>query len=221
MSTTFSPTERRHTALGIDRSTIRPAALILAVVLFFVIAVPAVNALVQRSSPIGVGTVYPVGMDITFTPDSTWSYGEGAQGAALTQNGEASVTNTGVTFDVNTGGWDRTLTEFNTTMTDQVKADDDLVGTASSTTVTTPQGVPGILTTYQGGTTTAMTYAFVHEGAAVQVVVRGPATAVAHELDGVRRMVDSITFPKEPSAIARENLKSADTPAAGEKEDGK
>lgn len=201
--------------LGLDRRTLRPALLIAAAVVLFAIGVPVVNSLVQRTSPIEVGTVYPIGLDVTFTPDSGWSYSDLHQSAATSGNGGAAVTRAGVDFSVSTGAFAGTLTEFNTTMTEQVTANDDLRGTTSSRTVTTPQGVPGVLTTYRGATTDAMTYAFLHEGAAVQIVVRGPSAALAHELGSVQRMVDSLTWPKEPAPLAKEALKRDARDASG------
>lgn len=196
---------------GLDRSTLTPAAWILAVVLVFVLLVPAVNTLVQRDSPIPVGTVYPVGMDVTFTPDSSWSYADRAQSPNSTGiNGSGSVTSTGVTFDVATGGWGSTLRDLDETVNRQVRSTEDLTGTTSSTTVTSPQGVTGVLTTYQGAGPNALVYAFLHEGAAVEVVVKGPATALTHVLPSVHRMVDSITFPREPSTFAREAITTQD-----------
>jgi hypothetical protein len=196
-----------RTVHGIDRATIRPTVWILAVVAVFVLGVPLVNTLVQRSSPIPVGTVYPVGMDVTFTPDSTWSYADRYQ-AANNQGvaGGGSVTRGGVTFDVATGSWGATLTELNTTVNRQLTATDDLSGPASSTSVSSTQGVAGVLTTYQGATTSARVYTFLDQGTAVQIVARGPVGAMAHELPGVERMVDSVTFPKEPSLTARQTI---------------
>jgi len=205
---TFEPTATGgRTVHGLDRSTIRPTLWILAVIAVFVLAVPAVNSLVQRSSPIPVGTVYPVGMDITFTPDSTWSYADRFQAANnLGVAGGGSVTRGGVTFDVATGSWGATLTELNSTVNRQLKATDDLSGPASSTSISSTQGVAGVLTTYQGATTSARVYTFLQEGAAVQILARGPVGAMAHELPAVERMVDSVTFPKEPSLTAKQTV---------------
>ena len=197
-----------HTVLGLDRRSLRPALALAAVVVLFAIGVPVLNALVQREAPVQVGTVFPIGMGVTFTPDSSWSYADLHESPATSSsNGGAAVTNSGVTLELSTGAFRGTLDEFDATMTRQVDANQDLRGTTSRRSVTTPQGVTGVLTTYQGGTTDALTYAFLHEGAAVQIVVRGPAASLSHELGSIHRMVDSLSWPDEPSALAREALK--------------
>lgn len=190
------PVEQR--LLGMDRSTLVPAAVVAAFVALTFWVLPAIDASTTVEDPIRAGDVVQVD-SVEFVPATGWDLASGVrQGAAETTGmypAQAVLTSGGLTFQVFVDDYDGTPTELlkqvekNNT---QVK-DTSFAVTGSPTTIENTVGDRGALATFASASQDGFLAAYVFDGVGVEIVAIGPASVDDYDLaQDVARMVTSV-----------------------------
>lgn len=196
------PADRRW--LGIDKRTILPALVVLALAFLQGVLLPRINDSIAETDVTVAGDVIVVQGQVGFTAAVGWSLVAGerrgdepsGQGyppqAVLTRGGSQFVVRTG-TF----GGDAPALLE-------QIERTDELLGGALTATgdpvaIATRAGLNGVITRYAATGIDGVLAAFVHNGTGIEVVAIGPAQPGGDILGEVAEMIASI----EPIGAAR------------------
>lgn len=189
------PVDRRW--LGMDKRTILPALIVLALAFLQGVLLPRIDAAIPEKDVTVAGDVIALQGQVGFTAAGGWSLVAGerqsdepsGQGyppqAVLARGGSQFVVRTG-TF----GGDARALL-------DQIERTDELLGTGLTATgepvaITTTSGVDGVITRYAAATVDGVLAAFVLDGTGIEVVAVGPAQPGQDILGEVADMIASI-----------------------------
>jgi hypothetical protein len=215
MDTSPAPPEHwvpvEHRIGGIDRRTVAPALLVLALAIFFSLILPAINNAVDYGDEIAAGDVIDLGEGrLTFVPAEGWDLAGGVRtGAARGSIGVptvAEVVRDGVSFKVTTGPFDGTPKEFMTqleTLSSKLDDVDGLAAPAQRATISTEGGLRGVTRTSFEGERRGFLAAFVipvdppistRSSIGLEVLVKGRADAVLALEDDITSMLDSITL---------------------------
>jgi hypothetical protein len=199
-ATTVASAERR--SAGIDRQTVGPALLVLALAVLMSVVLPSIDAKTDYRDQIHQGDVAQVADGITLVPTPGWNLASGALvGRARTPVGTTASTqlvNGGVEFNAQAAPFAGTpqglLRRVN-----RIRAD---LGRARAATnryrVTTRQGAVGVAEDFAGVNRQGTIAAFVfrsrgqssREG--VEIVVSGPTGAMSRRRDDIVAMIRSI-----------------------------
>ena len=203
----------RRRFLGIDRRTIAPALLVLALALLMSVVLPAIDAGTPYHHAVRAGDVAEVAGGITLVPASGWSLADGAlAGRTRSPVGDTAQTELvdgSVDFFVQAAPFAGTpaalLARINRIDADLHRARGRAAATSHHYTVTTRQGVGGVAEDFVGlarqgsvvafvfrsrGPSTGPTGQPVREG--VEIVVSGPSGSLDRRRDVVVRMIRSI-----------------------------
>ncbi|MFF5296056.1 hypothetical protein [Paractinoplanes globisporus] len=196
---TWVPVERRF--LGLDRRTLLPAAVVVALFALAVWLLPYLNDQVKVDDPIVAGDVIQVGPDIQFVPAAGANLRSGIRQGQAGPTGypdTAVVTFEGIGFEVIADAYSGTPAQ----LLEQIKKNDEglrdnggLRVTSDPVTITNDTGDEGVLARYDGNGSIGAIAAFVLDGTGVEIVVQGPPTvddilspAVADMITSVRRV---------------------------------
>ncbi|GAA3550766.1 hypothetical protein GCM10022197_02040 [Microlunatus spumicola] len=191
------PVERRW--LGLDRGTLRPAAVVLAVAVLMIFVVPAVDRAVPAGRPVVPGEVLALDGGVGFAPATGWDVVDGVRLGDPTRSGDypstASVVADAVSFGVTTAKFAGSPQQLLT----QVEGLQERTGAGRGPQVVgdprpvrTAAGQDGVMTETRSATTTGLIAAFVIDGTGVEVVVSGPRDAGTGRAADVTTMVESI-----------------------------
>jgi hypothetical protein len=198
---------------GINRRTVGPALLVLALAVLMSIVLPQINSEVEYSNAVHQGAVVQLADGITLVPAPGWNLASGAL-AGHTRSTVGSTASTellhgSVAFCVQAAPFDGTASALLARI-DEINADLRRVrGRASQTTdryaVTTRQGVVGVAEDFVGVTRHGSVVAFVFRspgqptssqgqavGEGVEIVVSGPSDAMSRRRDDIVSMIRSI-----------------------------
>ena len=193
---TFVPADRRW--LGLDRRTIAPAVVVLALAFVMALVLPVIDAAVSYDDKVVAGDVLAVDGDITFVPEPGWGVTAGVRRGAGPVGGyppKATVVDGGVTFTVRSALFDgdaNALLDQIKTTTDALQGDGGIRITDARSTVTTDSGQSGVLTQLAGPRSRGVLAAFVFDGYGVQAIAVEPADGTGSRDDAVTRMIASI-----------------------------
>lgn len=189
------PVEQRW--LGLDRRTLRPAAVVLGVAAVMVFGVPAVDQAVSAGRAVAPGEILALAGDVGFVPAQGWEVVDGVALGDPTRSGEypssAAVVVDAVSLQVRTADYDGTAQELLTqieTLGEQGGWVDDVVGDRRPVRTTT--GEEGVMVVTQTPTTTGLIVAFVIDGTGVEIDVSGPRDAGTDRADDVSAMIESV-----------------------------
>jgi hypothetical protein len=193
---TWVPVERRF--LGLDRRTLIPAAVVVALFALAVWLLPYVNESIKVDDPIRAGDVVQVGEQVEFVPATGANLTHGLrQGQAGTTGypSTAVVTYEGIGFEVVADAYAGTPAQ----LLEQIKKNDEglrdnggLRVTGEPTTITNDNGDQGVFARYDGNGSIGAIAAYVFDGTGVEVVVLGPPTVDDVVPPAVAAMIRSV-----------------------------
>jgi hypothetical protein len=198
---------------GIDRWTIGPALLVLALAVLMSGVLPWVDSKTEYSDAVEQGDVVQLADGITLVPAPGWNLASGALAgqtrSAVGSTGSTELLRGSVAFYVKAAPFEGTASALLARI-DEINADLRRVrGRASQTTdryaVTTHQGVVGEAEDFVGVTRHGSIVAFVFKapgqstssqgqavGEGVEIVVSGPSDAMSRRRDDIVSMIRSI-----------------------------
>jgi len=137
-----------HRLLGLDKRRLSFAVAALAVWLFWVVMVPAVDDAVPWRDETRPGDVLQLTPTVTMTPAVGWGVQSGLRTSDRTASGDTSdnvvLVDDGVAFQITSGAWTGTPTELLdqiTVITGTVTGSEGFRLTRGATTIRTTQGV--------------------------------------------------------------------------------
>ncbi|MFJ7617423.1 hypothetical protein DBV08_13070 [Rhodococcus sp. KBW08] len=191
------PVDRRW--FGLDRTTILPAAIVLAVAIVMSIVIPQINDAVSYDDPVVAGDVMELQYGITFVPAPGWGITDGVREADTPVTGSfpprAALVNGGAMFTVYTApftGDAQALLEQIKKTSDALATEKSLRVSDDSSAITTESGIRGVLTSYSNSSTDGVIAAFVVDGKGIEVVSTGPSDVAPAITDDIARMIVSI-----------------------------
>jgi hypothetical protein len=194
-----------HRSTGIDRQTVKPALLVLALAVLMSVVLPLINSRTPYRHPVHSGDTAELAGGITLVPTPGWDLATGALlGHTRTPVGDSSTTELvdgGVDFEAQAAPFSGTpsalLTRVNAI---NAKLDHERgSGNAShSYAVRTREGAVGVGEDFVGVSRQGSVVAFVFRlrgqtvGEGVEIVVAGPSGPISRVRDAVVAMVRSI-----------------------------
>ncbi|MGH3461323.1 MAG: hypothetical protein ACRDP9_07585 [Kribbellaceae bacterium] len=172
------PVERRW--LGLDRATIPPALVVLALAILMAVVVPAVDHAVPGGTRVRAGDEVALRGGISFVPATGWILTDGVLRGREPRAGvgsTATVTDGPVALTVRTApftGTPTALLEQIKDTTDALNGSHGLHITGDVQAVQTAGGQRGVIARYRGTSSDGAIAAFVVDGTGVEVVVTGP-----------------------------------------------
>jgi hypothetical protein len=193
---------------GIDRRTVGPALLVLALAVAMSVVLPAIDSETSYRDEVHRGDVVQIADGITLVPTPGWDLADGAL-AGETRSPIGTTTSTqlidgSVKFSVHAAPFDGTPSQLLERI-DQIDAD---LGSAHGATrrypVTTRQGARGVAKDFVGVNKQGSEVAFVlgsrssqsggqPAGEGVEIVVSGPKGAMSRRRDDVVAMIRSLS----------------------------
>jgi hypothetical protein len=198
--------------LGIERRTIAPALLVLALAAVMSIGLPALDAGTPYHDAVHTGDVTQLVSGITLVPASGWDLADGALvGQARTPVGDTAQTELvhgGIDFFVQAapfaGGPSALLTRVNRINAELLRARGRVAATSGRYAVRTRQGDVGAAEDFVGTTRQGSVIAFVFRSPAastaaknaptregVEIVVSGPTSEIARHRKAIVTMIRS------------------------------
>lgn len=190
------PVERRW--LGMDRTTLLPAAVVVVLVALAMWGLPALDRAVPVDDPAQAGDVVRVD-DVEFDPAAGWSIDSGALASDPPESGgfpnTAQVSKDGFVFSVASDEFDGTPAELMAQLqrNNERLNDGTVIDMGRVQTFQTAQGARGVIGrfTFSGGT--GLVAAYVFDGTGVEVVLTGPVETDDAQLEAdVVSMIRSI-----------------------------
>lgn len=189
------PADRRW--LGMDRRTLLPALVVLALAFLQAIVLPNLNDSIAEKDVTASGDVIAVRDGITFTAAEGWSLvsGErrGDEPTGQGYPGSAVLTRGGAQFVVRTGAFSGDPAAL---LSQIERTDAALQGafsaTGDSVAIAAHTGEPGVITKYSAPGSDGVLAAFVFGGTGVEVVAVGPPQPGHDLLTEVGQMIASI-----------------------------
>ncbi len=207
---TFVPVEHRWA--GLDRRTIVPSVIVLALVAVFALVLPRINDAVKYNDPIKAGDILDLDDGVlTFTPEPGWNLISGGRvsGASseisipsrtLVELQDMSFTIYVAPF---TGTPAQLLNQVNK-VGKKLGNQTDLGPLTKRSGITTNGGVTGVADYYTGfanqGFNAAFTYKVAGQEVGVQVVARGSNISMTQNVQQVTAMLRSITYTPQAAA---------------------
>ena len=197
---------------GIDRWTIGPALLVLALAVLMSVVLPWVDSETEYSDAVEQGDVVQLADGITLVPAPGWNLASGALAgqtrSAVGSTGSTELVRGNVRFYVHAAPFDGTasalLTRINEINAD-VRAQGRTAQTTGRYTVTTRQGVAGVAEDFVSVARQGSIMAFVFGSRAqsassdgqptdegVEIVVSGPGGSISRRRDDIVSMIRSI-----------------------------
>jgi hypothetical protein len=210
MSATTSTTSDRQRIAGIDRRTIGPALLVLALAVLMSVVLPSIDNDAPYREAVHRGDVVEIADGITLVPAPGWHLASGVL-AGRTRSPVGSTATTelvdgGVDFDVQAAPFAGTpralLSRVNKINSDLAHARGRTAAMSDQYAVTTRQGVAGVAEDFAGVEKQGTIVAFVLRSRAqstgqstregVEIVVSGPRGAISRRRDAVVAMIRSL-----------------------------
>jgi hypothetical protein len=197
---------------GIDRWTIGPSLLVLALAVFSSVVLPWLDARTEYSDVLEQGDVVQLTGAITLVPAPGWLLASGALAgetrSTVGSTGYTELVRGNVRFVVETAPFDGTASALLTRIDEINGAIRRAKGRTAQTTgryaVTTREGVTGVAEDFVGVSRSGSIVAFVFAGAqsttsegqptdeGVEIVVSGPETALSRRRDEIHSMIRGI-----------------------------
>jgi len=198
---------------GIDRWTIGPALLVLALAVLMSVVLPRVDSQTEYSDAVDQGDVVQLADGITLVPTPGWKLADGALAgqtrSVVGSTGSTELVRGNLRFSVHAAPFDGTapalLARINEINADVRRAQGRTAQTTGRYTVTTRQGVAGVAEDFvsiaRQGSIVAFVFASRAQSASsdeqptdegVEIVVSGPGGAMSPRRDDIVSMIRSI-----------------------------
>ena len=210
MSATTTKASDRQRVAGIDRRTVGPALLVLALAVLMSVVLPSIDSDTPYREAVHKGDIVEITDGITLVPAAGWHLAGGAlAGRTRSQVGSTGTTELvdgGVDFEVQAAQFAGTpsalLSRVNKINADLAHARGGTAAMSDRYAVTTRQGVAGVAEDFVGVEKQGSIVAFVfppRSGSAaqstregVEIVVSGPTGAISRRRDAVVAMIRSL-----------------------------
>jgi hypothetical protein len=205
-TTTTGAAEQRRA--GIDRRTVGPAMLVLALAALMGVALPSVDRATSYHDQVASGDVAQIADGLTLVPATGWDLATGAlvghTRSSVGTTATTEVTDGGVELQVQTAPFDGTpsalLARVNRINTDLGRLKGGAAATTRHYAVTTRQGAPGVAEDFVGahrqGTIATFVFPVRSQGevarVGVEVVAAGPKDSISRRRDAIVEMIRSI-----------------------------
>lgn len=196
------PVDRRW--LGLDRRTIVPALVVLALALLMGSVLPAINESVAYDDKVVAGDVIEVDGGVTFVPTVGWGITDGVRAGQRPQSGSypdtATVVDGDDSFSIRSApfkGDANALLEQIRTTTTALDGSQGFHFTSDPTDIVTARGDRGVVARFQGARSDGLIAAFVFGDRGVQVTAYGAPDATAGTAADVAAMITSIEHASE------------------------
>jgi hypothetical protein len=188
------PVERRW--LGIDRRSIVPAAIALAVALVTIFVLPFVDDEVRYHDPVVAGDVMALEGDITFVPEPGWGIEAGVRArsplAGGAYPGKAVVVQGDSTFAVQADSFNGDAGDLLDTVEGQIALPAGFLSKSDRQSITNVSGDTGVIEVLLGTDWQGALVTYVFNGVGVVALLLGPTNMPDNEVDMFSRMVASI-----------------------------
>jgi hypothetical protein len=209
MRATTTTSDRQRVA-GIDRRTVGPALLVLALAVLMSVVLPSIDNDTPYREAVHKGDVVDIADGVTLVPAAGWHLAGGVlAGRTRTPAGSTGTTELvdgGVDFDVQAAPFAGTpsalLSRVNKINADLAHARGRTAATSDRYAVTTRQGVAGVAEDFAGVEKQGSIVAFVFQsrarstgqstGEGVEIVVSGARGAISRRRDAVVAMIRSL-----------------------------
>jgi hypothetical protein len=207
MTATTTATSGARRSPGVDRRTVGPALLVLALAVLMSVVLPSVDGATSYRDQVDKGDVAEIADGLTLVPATGWELATGVLvGHARSPVGTTATTEIvdgSVELEVQTAPFDGTPSAL-LTRVNEIDADlERLHGSAAATTrryaVRTRQGAVGVAENFVGVHKQGTTVAFVFRsrgqstGEGVVVVVAGPKASISRRRDDIVAMIRSVS----------------------------
>lgn len=196
------PVDRRW--LGLDRRTIVPALVVLALALVMGSVIPAINDSVSYDDKVVAGDVIEVDGGVTFVPSVGWGITDGVRTGQRPLSGSypdtATVVDGDVSFSIRTApfkGDASALLEQIRATTTALDGSQGFHFTSDPTDIVTAHGDRGVAARFQGARSDGLIAAFVFGDRGVQVTAYGAPDATAGPAEDIAAMIASIEHVNE------------------------
>lgn len=190
-----------HRFLGLDRRTIAPALVVLALAFLCATVVPAIDAAIEAENPVRPGDVLNLGKGLTMVPAQDWNIVTGlrlgdetnapATGGAPPVELSNGTVRLRVALGPFAGNPNALLDQINQVNT-ELDDIDQFATTGDRVSVSTASGETGVVETFTGSDVVGKIAAFVHDGTGVEVLVVGLPEDMARHQEDIEAMVESI-----------------------------
>jgi hypothetical protein len=193
---TFEPGERWIPVdkrwFGMDRRTILPAAIVMAVVVVMTLVLPGVRDAMRYDDEVVGGDVMGLDLGVTFVPEPGWGITSGVRTRTPLAGGayppDATVVDGSAALHVQSD----TFAGDANALLDQFEKISGLEPTSDRVTITNVNGDTGVLEEASGATRQTLVVAYVFDGIGVLAVASAPADPGSAETDAMSRMITSI-----------------------------
>jgi hypothetical protein len=213
MSATTTTTSDGQRAAGIDRRTVGPALLVLALALLMSVVLPSIDSDTPYREAVHKGDVVEIADGITLVPAPGWHLASGVLAgrtrSPVGSTGTTELVDGGVDFEVQAAPFAGTpsalLSRVNKINADLAHARGRTAAMSDRYAVTTRQGVAGVAEDFVGVEKQGSIAAFVFPSRArstgsagqstregVEIVVSGPTGAISRRRDAVVAMIRSL-----------------------------
>jgi len=190
--------------LGLDRRTLRPTLVVLALFVVMSVVLPVINAAVPYHDIVRAGDVMQIEGDVTFVPEAGWGITSGVRAGHPPMSGQyptsATVEDGALKFTLRTGSFrgdaDQLLDQIQTT-SEALNRGRGVHITGAPATIVTAQGKQGATVRVTGPHTGGVIAAFVFGDRGVEAVATGPTDAGAAQSAAVLRMIGSVNESKQ------------------------
>jgi hypothetical protein len=204
---TWVPVQDR--VLGLDKRSFVPALVVLAFLLFFAVALPALDRSTELDDPVEAGDVMDLGLGrLVLTPAVGWNVDEGLRYSPdrVQQLGATTtVSKGGAEVSVRVGPFEGTPDE----LLDQINKENDDLGDRRGLGRVGPRndievaGTQGVTETFTGLAEKGVVVAFVEEidgqSVGIEVTIRGFPSAIDDAQEDIAAMVESIRAQAAPN----------------------
>jgi hypothetical protein len=175
--------------LGLDRRGWPGAIAVALVAAAVAVGLPVLNELVSADRVLPPGSVVDVGMGVSFTAADGWSLNADETNSlryiVLIHKGALSL-------EVEARSSDGSLTDEYARLAEEIRGSPGVQLFNDATTFTTDGGLTGIAGSYSGPEAEGRFAVLEAGGTVVRVVARGPADAMANDVDEVEQMVQTL-----------------------------
>ncbi len=186
-----------HRLFGIDKRTMPLGLVVLGVFVLATVVVPRVDRAVAWGDEVQAGEQLRVAAEVVFTPTAGWNVESGFRadgGGSAVDSGPAIVVSDGVVFFVEASSFNGGASDLLEQVEKVTSSVDDpsfrVEGDPAS--VTTDDGVVGVVQSYSSVRGDGVVAAFVIDGTGVKVTAYGPPQQMTAAADDVHAMVTSI-----------------------------
>jgi hypothetical protein len=179
----------RRTVSGLERQSLKPAAIVLAIILVFTVGWSILDAVIPTpGEQVEPGSVVTLAQRARFTPASDWKVEDTSNARA----GRYVISNSGVLLVVNTGATRASDQDILASLQDDLKKTLPAAVFSSASTFRASRGLTGVQSNFQTVNVSGYLVAFSVGGTGVNAYAYGPVAAMPSFTSSINEMFVSI-----------------------------